>query len=83
MSVVCFHILRFLTASLKKNFSFLKCTSFEKSYSKYSRLLLFIMGPKGKKNQILFIKPDEPAFLKRLKAAAGYKEGPNVDTKVS
>lgn len=41
------------------------------------------MGPKGKKNQILFIKPDEPAFLKRLKAAAGYKEGPNVDTKVS
>ena len=40
------------------------------------------MGPKGKKNQIQYIKPNEPAFLKRLKAAAGYKEGPNVDTKV-
>jgi len=38
------------------------------------------MGPK--RNQVAYIKPDEPAFLKRIKQQAGYKEGPNIDTKV-
>lgn len=27
------------------------------------------------------MKPDEPAFITRMKEAAGYKEGPTVDTK--
>ncbi|XP_063986575.1 uncharacterized protein KIAA1143 homolog [Diachasmimorpha longicaudata] len=34
-----------------------------------------------KKHNISYIKPEEPKFLKELKAAAGYKEGPDVDTK--
>lgn len=33
------------------------------------------------KRNVAFIKPDEPAFLKRIKKQIGYKEGPNVDTK--
>ena len=37
------------------------------------------MGPK---RGVAFIKPDEPAFLKRIKQQVGYKESPNVDTKV-
>nr|CAH0111722.1 unnamed protein product [Daphnia galeata] len=37
------------------------------------------MGPK--RNQVSYIKPNEPAFLRRLKQQAGYKEGPDVDTK--
>ncbi|XP_015121669.1 uncharacterized protein KIAA1143 homolog [Diachasma alloeum] len=34
-----------------------------------------------KKHNISYIKPEEPKFLRELKAAAGYKEGPDVDTK--
>ncbi|EEZ99638.2 Uncharacterized protein KIAA1143 homolog-like Protein [Tribolium castaneum] len=33
------------------------------------------------KRNITFTKPEEPEFLKRLKQAAGYQEGPTVDTK--
>lgn len=35
-----------------------------------------------KKHSISYIKPNEPKFLKELKAQAGFKEGPTVDTKV-
>lgn len=35
-----------------------------------------------RKRNVAFLKPDEPAFITRMKAAAGYKEGPTVDTKV-
>lgn len=35
-----------------------------------------------KKNSISYIKPQEPKFLRELKAQAGFKEGPNIDTKV-
>lgn len=35
-----------------------------------------------RKNNISYIKPDEPKFLQVLKAQIGYKEGPSVDTKV-
>ena len=48
-----------------------RITSFSKGYT---------MGPK--RNQVSYIKPNEPAFLRRLKQQAGYKEGPDVDTKV-
>ncbi|XP_058800886.1 uncharacterized protein KIAA1143 homolog [Phymastichus coffea] len=34
-----------------------------------------------KKHNINYIKPAEPAFITRMKIAAGYVEGPNVDTK--
>lgn len=34
-----------------------------------------------KKHNISYIKPDEPAFLRRLKEEAGFVEGPTVDTK--
>ncbi|KAK0085694.1 hypothetical protein PV325_004577 [Microctonus aethiopoides] len=34
-----------------------------------------------KKNSISYIKPQEPKFLRELKAQAGFKEGPNIDTK--
>lgn len=30
----------------------------------------------------MFSKPEEPAFLKKIKEKIGYKEGPTVDTKV-
>ncbi|XP_055533967.1 uncharacterized protein KIAA1143 homolog [Wyeomyia smithii] len=33
------------------------------------------------KRNVAFIKPEEPDFLKRLKAQIGYKEGPTVETK--
>jgi hypothetical protein len=39
------------------------------------------MGPK--RNNIQYIKPEEPAFLRRIKQEIGYQEGPDVDTKVS
>lgn len=35
-----------------------------------------------KKHNISYIKPEEPKFLRDLKEKIGYKEGPNVDTKV-
>ncbi|KAL1456677.1 hypothetical protein WDU94_001389 [Cyamophila willieti] len=34
-----------------------------------------------KKHNISYIKPEEPAFLRRLKEEAGFVEGPTVDTK--
>lgn len=34
------------------------------------------------KRNVAYIKPQEPAFLARLKQDIGYKEGPTVDTKV-
>lgn len=37
----------------------------------------------SKRNNISYIKPREPSFLKKLKQEANYKEGPTVDTKVS
>lgn len=37
----------------------------------------------GKKNQVLFNKPDEPDFLKRMKAEINYKEPEEeIDAKV-
>lgn len=33
------------------------------------------------KRNVAFNKPEEPAFLKRIKQEIGYKEGPSVDTK--
>jgi len=37
----------------------------------------------SKRNNITYVKPQEPSFLAKLKAEIGYKEGPTVDTKVS
>lgn len=34
------------------------------------------------KRPITFNKPEDPSFLKQIKASIGYKEGPTVDTKV-
>ena len=33
------------------------------------------------KRGVQYVQQDEPAFLKRMKQQAGYKEGPTVDTK--
>lgn len=38
-------------------------------------------GGRGKRN-VAFIKPDEPDFLKAMKAQIGYREGPTVEAKV-
>ncbi|XP_032599177.1 uncharacterized protein KIAA1143 homolog isoform X2 [Drosophila grimshawi] len=35
----------------------------------------------SKRNNITYVKPQEPSFLAKLKAEIGYKEGPTVDTK--
>lgn len=35
----------------------------------------------SKKRNISFTKPEEPSFLKKLKAQVGYQEGPTIDTK--
>ena len=32
------------------------------------------------KRGVQYVQQDEPAFLKRMKQQAGYKEGPTVDT---
>lgn len=40
-------------------------------------------GRGRKRNNVLFSKPEEPDFLKRMKAEIGYTEGDNVETKVS
>ncbi|XP_015519934.2 uncharacterized protein KIAA1143 homolog [Neodiprion lecontei] len=34
-----------------------------------------------RKHNIAYIKPDEPKFLRELKAKVGYKEGPSIETK--
>ncbi|XP_053665327.1 uncharacterized protein KIAA1143 homolog [Anopheles marshallii] len=33
------------------------------------------------KRNVAFIKPEEPDFLKRMKAQIGYREGPSIDDK--
>ncbi|XP_055701800.1 uncharacterized protein KIAA1143 homolog [Phlebotomus papatasi] len=33
------------------------------------------------KRNIVFNKPEDPSFLKRIKESIGYREGPTVDTK--
>lgn len=35
------------------------------------------------KRNVAFIKPDEPAFLKRMKAQIGWQEPDTIDAKVS
>lgn len=35
-----------------------------------------------KKHNIAYIKPEEPKFIRELKAQMGFKEGPDVNTKV-
>ncbi|XP_040287819.1 uncharacterized protein KIAA1143 homolog [Bufo bufo] len=35
----------------------------------------------SKRNQVSYVKPAEPSFLKKFKKDVGYKEGPTVDTK--
>lgn len=35
------------------------------------------------KRNVVFAKPEEPSFLKRLKKEVGYQEGPSIDTKVN
>lgn len=39
-------------------------------------------GGKRGKNNILYVKPDDPSFLKQMKIDAGFKEGDTIDTKV-
>ncbi|XP_074597926.1 uncharacterized protein KIAA1143 homolog [Brevipalpus obovatus] len=33
------------------------------------------------RNRVMFSKPEEPAFLRKIKEKIGYQEGPTVDTK--
>ena len=35
------------------------------------------------RRNVAFVKPPEPEFLKKFKEKSGYKEGPDVNTKVS
>uniref|UniRef100_A0A8C5QFI5 DUF4604 domain-containing protein n=1 Tax=Leptobrachium leishanense TaxID=445787 RepID=A0A8C5QFI5_9ANUR len=35
----------------------------------------------SKRNQVSYVKPTEPSFLRKFKKDVGYKEGPTVDTK--
>lgn len=35
----------------------------------------------GRKRNVQFSKPEEPAFIKRMKEQAGITEGPHIDTK--
>ncbi|XP_006635605.1 uncharacterized protein KIAA1143 homolog [Lepisosteus oculatus] len=35
----------------------------------------------SKKNQVSWVKPTEPSFLRKFKNDIGYKEGPTIDTK--
>lgn len=36
-----------------------------------------------KKNQVSFIKPSDPKFLRALKEQIGYREGPTIEAKVN
>lgn len=38
---------------------------------------------KKRSGGVSWVKPAEPSFLKKFKTDIGYKEGPNVDTKVT
>lgn len=37
----------------------------------------------SKKSKVFCEKPEEPAFIKRMKERIGYQAGPTIDTKVS
>jgi hypothetical protein len=37
----------------------------------------------GRKNKVVYVRPEEPAFLRKIKAKIGYQEAPSVDTKVN
>ena len=59
----------------------------ELSYSLFRQLcedlrIQLILVAMSKKNAVAFVKPPEPAFLAAFKKRAGFKEGPNVETKV-
>ncbi|RWS22158.1 uncharacterized protein B4U80_10316 [Leptotrombidium deliense] len=34
-----------------------------------------------KRNKVAFLKPEEPAFIRKIKEKLRYQEGPDVDTK--
>lgn len=36
----------------------------------------------SKRNAVVFSKPEEPAFIRKMKEQAGFKEGPTIDSKV-
>ena len=40
------------------------------------------MAGKRGKNNILYVKPEDPSFLRQMKEDAGYKEGDSIETKV-
>lgn len=46
--------------------------------------LEIVVKPRCKmsKRPVTFNKPEDPSFLKQIKASIGYKDGPTVDTKV-
>lgn len=46
-------------------------------------LFCFFAMNKNKGRGVAWVKPAEPSFLKKFKSDVGYKEGPNVDTKVT
>lgn len=46
-------------------------------------LFCFFAMNKNKGRGVAWVKPAEPSFLKKFKNDVGYKEGPNVDTKVT
>ena len=39
-------------------------------------------GSKGGRG-VQYVQNEEPAFIRQMKEKAGYKEGPNIDSKVS
>lgn len=36
----------------------------------------------SKRNNVAYIKPEDPKFLQQLKAQIGYQSGPSIDAKV-
>jgi hypothetical protein len=36
----------------------------------------------NRKRNVEFLKPEEPDFIKKLKASVGLTDGPNIETKV-
>jgi hypothetical protein len=36
----------------------------------------------NRKRNVEFLKPEEPDFIKKLKARVGITDGPNIETKV-
>lgn len=37
----------------------------------------------SKRNNVAYIKPEDPKFLQQLKAQIGYQSGPSIDSKVT